>query len=66
MIDRLTDTKLTRPRELSAPNPESSVADIDLLDMCLYASDMCRSLSIFLHIHPEASRPFHEAHFYKM
>lgn len=66
MIDRLTDNKLTQPRDLSSPNPESSVADVDLLDMCLYASDMCHSLYMFLHIHPQASTPFHEAQYYKV
>ena len=61
---RLTDDKLIEPRGLAVS--EMSTADVDILDLSLYASDMCHSLHCFLQVHTPACLPFHKSHIYKM
>jgi len=66
LIEKLTDNKLTVPRGLIAPNPETSTAQADIVDLCLYSSDICHSVNAFLQHCLPACLAFHNPSFYKV
>ncbi|KAF6029822.1 ASCC2 [Bugula neritina] len=66
LMEKLTDNKLTVPRGLIAPNPETSTAQADIVDLCLYSSDICHSVNAFLQHCPPACLAFHNPSFYKV